>query len=264
MAPQLLIYNAAVPVSSQKHADLSVKSGGDYGFARAVNAVPLTAVEFRAAAPEHVLVFAGQGDTLMPVAVLGTEADQNLFVDEQGRWSGRYVPAFVRRYPFVFAGGGDGKTFTLCIDESFAGCNRDGRGERLFDAEGERTQYLNTVLNFVKDYQAQFELTRAFCQRLTELDLLEPMQAQFRLPDGSRRSLTGFMAVSRAKLKALDDSVLAAMVRNDQLELLYLHLQSLGNFDALLRRIGARPEQAAAAGGDTAAEPDEDAAVPLH
>jgi len=265
MATQLLIYNTAVPVSSQNHADLSVKTGGDFGFARTINAVPLTAVEFRAAAPEYVLVFAGQDDAIMPVAVLGAEAEQNHFVDEDGHWTGRYVPAFLRRYPFVFAGSNDGRTFTLCIDESFEGCNHEGRGERLFDADGERTQYLSTVLNFVKDYQAQFELTRAFCRRLKELNLLEPMQAQFTLPDGTRRNLTGFMAVNRAKLKELDDATLAAMVKSDQLELLYLHLHSLRNFDALVRQIGAKPEQAAAAEGDTEAESGSDeAAAPLH
>lgn len=265
MATQLLFYSNAVPVSSQRHGDLSVKSGGDFGFARAVNSVPLTAVEFRRATPEYAVVFAGEGDAIIPVAILGTEAEHNAFVKEDGSWDGKYVPAFVRRYPFVFASSDDGKNFTLCVDDTFSGCNRDGRGERLFDADGARTQYLETVLNFLKEYQVQFQRTRAFCTRLKELGLLEPMQAQFTLPNGQRRNLTGFMAVNRTKLKELDDEVLARMAKNDELELIYLHLQSMQNFSAILAHIGAKPEAPAAAEGDTPPDADEgDGAPPLH
>ena len=156
MATQLLFYDTAVPVSSQRHLGLSVKAGGDYGFARKAHSVPLTAVEIARAAAEYAVVFAGEGEALMPVVILGMEARHNLFVKAGGAWDGAYVPAFVRRYPFVFAASEDGKTFTLCIDESFSGCNREGRGEQLFDTTGERTQYLEGVLNFVKEYQLDF------------------------------------------------------------------------------------------------------------
>ena len=265
MSTQLLFYSNAAPVSAQKHAGLSVKAGRDFGFSRTVNSVPLTTVEFRAATPEYAVVFAGEGDAIVPVAILGAEAEQNLFVKEDGGWDGRYIPAYVRRYPFVFASGDDGKTFTLCIDEGFSGCNQEGRGERLFDADGQRTQYLETVLNFVKDYQVQFQRTRAFCAHLKELGLLEPMQARFTRPDGETRNLTGFMAVNRAKLKELDDDTLAKMARSDELELIYLHLQSMQNFGSMLRRVGATPEAEAAAEGEPAAEPEVgDGAPPVH
>jgi hypothetical protein len=258
LTTQLLFYSNAVPVSSQHHGRLAVKADGHFGFARHVNSVPLTAVEFPRAAREYAVVFAGEGEAIIPVAILGADAERNEFLKADGTWDGHYVPAFVRRYPFVFASSEDGASFTLCIDESFEGCNEEGRGERLFDADGERTQYLETVLNFVKEYQVQFQRTRAFCDRLKELDLLEPMQAQFTLPDGRRKSLTGFMAVSRAKLKQLEDAELARMAKSDELELIYLHLQSMQNFNELLGRAGATP----AAGADKAEEGD--GAPPLH
>jgi len=242
LATQLLFYSNAVPVNKARHADLSVKSGKDFAFARLVNSVPLLTVEFLRAAPEYAVVFAGDGENIIPVAILGAEAERNAFVNDDGSWDGKYVPAYVRRYPFVFASSDDGKNFTLCLDDGFDGCNTDGKGERLFDAEGNRTQYLETVLNFLKEYQAQFQRTRAFCSRLKELDLLEPMQATFTLPSGQRRNLTGFMAVNRAKLKALEEEQLARMAKSDELELIYLHLHSMQNFSRMLERIGARAE----------------------
>ena len=236
MSKQLLYYEKVVPVTSERHGDLYVKGASDYEFARHSNSVPLMAVEFPSAALEYAIVFAGTDEAMMPLAILGVEADENLYVDDQGDWNAKHIPAFVRRYPFVFSKSEDGDRFFLCIDEDFSGCNREGRGERLFDSDGERTQYLGSVLNFVKEYQVQFNRTRIFCDKLKELELLEPMQAQFNLPSGKQRSLSGFMAVSREKLKALSDEKLAELVKTDELELIYIHLQSMKNFSAMLER----------------------------
>ncbi|NNU80371.1 SapC family protein [Halovulum dunhuangense] len=239
MAKQLMIYERAVPISSDRHRDWSVKVGDSYAFAREVNSVPLLAAEFLAAAPEHTIVFAGDGDAVFPTVILGTQDKQNAFIGTDGAWSGKYIPAFVRRYPFVFARSEDGKTFTLCIDEEFEGFNKDGRGERLFDADGKRTQYLETMLTFVREYQALFERTQLFCKRLKENNLLDPAQAQFKLPSGESRSLAGFFTINRDRLKELAPEKLAEMVRTDELELCYAHLHSLRNLQPMAERAAA-------------------------
>ncbi|PMR72714.1 SapC family protein [Billgrantia endophytica] len=242
MATQLLIYRDVQPITRDKHGELSLKVGKDFGFAKDINSVPLMAAEFPTAASDLPIVFTDADDGVLPVAVLGIDQDANLMVDSEGQWRGEYVPAFLRRYPFVFASSADGKTFTLCVDEAYAGLNGEGRGERFFDADGERTQYLAKVLDFLQDYQAHFQRTRAFCQRLVELELLEAVEAQIGLPEGGKRTLTGFKAVNRQKLKALPDETLKTMLGSDELELLYIHLQSMRNFNRLSRlsRGGAR------------------------
>jgi len=236
MSKQLLIYERAVPVSPARHGDASIKAGGDYGFARNVNSVPLMSVEFDAACAEYAIVFAGEDGAVMPVALLGIRDNENLYVDDNGGWNARYIPAFVRRYPFVFSSA-DGARFTLCLDEEFPGVNRRGVGERLFDAEGARTQYLQSVLNFLQAYQAQFDATRAFSQRLVDLDLLEAMQAQFTLRSGQRITLGGFMSVSRARLRALPGDTLARLAASGDLDLIYAHLHSQRNFTPTAARI---------------------------
>ena len=236
MEKQLLIYERAVPVNPRQHKNVSIRSGADYGFARNVNSVPLMAVEFEPACVEYAIVFAGDGAAVMPMALLGIRDNENLYVDENGVWNTRYIPAFIRRYPFVFSSA-DGTQFTLCIDEEYPGVNRKGLGERLFDAEGERTQYLQNVLNFLQAYQAQFEATRAFTQRLVDLDLLEAMQAQFTLRSGQRITLGGFMTVSRARLKALPGEALARLAASGDLDLIYAHLHSQRNFTPTAERI---------------------------
>ena len=237
MTTQQLIYETAVPVSSARHAQCSVEVGADYSFTRNLNSVPLMAVEFPQAAPDYPIVFAGSADAVMPAVILGARGNENLFLSESGEWQGKYIPAFVRRYPFVFSSSEDGKTFTLCIDENFSGFNKEGRGQPLFTDDGKPSLYVDGVLKFLQEYRAQFLLTQTFCKKLVELKLLEPMQAQFTMVSGEKMSLSGFMVVDRKKLKALPGDVLAELAKTDQLELIYLHLQSMHNFTAVKDRL---------------------------
>ena len=233
---QLLIYETAVPVSSTRHATASVEVGNNFEFSKNVNSVPLMAVEFGFAAPEYAIIFAGADQNIMPAVILGMRDKQNVYLDNGNAWKAQYVPAFVRRYPFVFSSSSDGKTLTLCIDEAFSGFNKEGRGQALFN-EGKPSGFTDNVLKFVQEYQRQFDRTKAFCQKLKELDLLEPMQAQVSLKTGEKAALTGFMAVNRAKLKALAGEKLAELAKTDELELLYLHLYSMRNFEKVRERM---------------------------
>jgi hypothetical protein len=249
MATQLLIYETAVPVSSKRHAGASVEIGANYTFSRSVNSVPLMAVEFPQAAAEYAIVFAGTPEAVMPAVILGVRSSENLYLGKDGAWQAKYIPAFVRRYPFVFSSSDDGKTFTLCVDEAFPGFNREGRGQRLFGEDAKPTPYVDNVLKFNQEYRTQFLRTQAFCKKVVELNLLEPMQAQIALESGERMSLGGFMAVNRNKLKAVAGEKLAELAQTDELELLYLHMQSMRNFNVLKDRLvviqGGKTDEAA-------------------
>ena len=240
MTAQLLIYESAVPVTAQRHGNWSLEPANDFAFSQRVNSVPLMAVEFPRAAAEYAIVFSGTKEAVIPAVILGMRGDENLYLTGDGGWQAKYVPAFVRRYPFVFSTSPDGKTFTLCVDESYPRFNQDGRGERLFTDAQKPTPYVERVLKFLEQYQVEFRRTQAFCQKLIELDLLEPMQAQANLGSGEKLSLTGFMAVSRDKLKALPAETLGELAKSDALELLYLHLHAMRNFPAMGERLAAR------------------------
>lgn len=237
MPKQLLIYESAVPVSATRHGQLSHDVDRTYAFSAGINAVPLMAVEFLRAATEYAIVFANVGEEVLPAVVLGVRPDQNLYLSADAHWQAKYIPAFVRRYPFVFSASADRKTLTLCVDESHPGLNREGRGHRLFGDDGKPSAYTEQVLKFLKQYQMHFERTRRFSQRLKELGLLEPMQARVTTPKGETLTLAGFMAVPRAKLRALDGEALASLAKTDELELLYLHLYSMRNFNDVKDRL---------------------------
>lgn len=244
MSNLLLIYKTATPISRSRHSDCFVEIGADYGFSREVNSVPLMAVEFPQAASEYAIVFAGADGEVLPAVILGVRGNENLFLSKESVWGAKYIPAFVRRYPFVFSRSGD--QFMLCVDEEFQGFNREGRGRALFGQDGKPSEYVDRVLKFLKEYQTQFLRTQAFCKKVQELDLLEPMQAQVTVESGRKLSLSGFMAVNRAKLKALPADKLAELAKTDELELLFLHMQSMRNFEGLRDRLESAALNAAA------------------
>jgi hypothetical protein len=237
MSKTLLIYDRAVPVTRKQHGNWGVKVGSNFSFARDVNSMPLLAQEFRSAVREYPIVFVGTEERVLPAVLLALGDDENLFVDDAGVWNSQYIPAFARRYPYVFSSTDEGKTLTLCLDEDFSGFNRDGEGERLFTEDGEQTPYMQGVLAFQKEYKQNFDRTAMFCKNLQELHLLDPMQAQLKLSNGKETSITGFMTVNRDRLKEVSAERLSQLARVDELELIYLHLQSLRNITDLGNRI---------------------------
>lgn len=236
MDRQLLIYDRVAPVLRDQHRDLSLRPTDSFGFAAHVTHVPLLAGECAQAGAEMPIVFAAGDSGPITVALLGSQNGQNDFVTPAGKWDGRYVPAFLRRYPFVFSEDETGERLTLCIDEAYAGLNRDGVGERLFDTEGKETQYTRNVLRFVEEFHAGFVRTRALCKDLSDLGLLEQAQIDFAFPDGSKGKIDGFLRVSEARLRALDDASVLRLFRSGGLDLITLHLASLMRADALIAR----------------------------
>lgn len=222
------MYESVSPINASTHGDVSIKPATNLEFSRGINSIPVVAAEFPSAAQDMAIVFTGDDDAMVPVALTGVKPNENVYLNEDGKWTGRYVPAFLRRYPFIFARS-DVDTMTLCLDEAYSGINRDGRGERLFDADGNRTQYLGNMLGFVTQYQRQHIVTQAFCKRLASLGLLEAATLSATDADGETRRLVGFQVINRQKFKAIPDADLLAMFRSDELELCYLHMHSLQN-----------------------------------
>jgi hypothetical protein len=244
MTKQLLIYENVTPLNRVDHRDMSVRQTNNFKFAAETNSVPLVDVEFVKAGSEMPIVFAETETGVVCLALLGTEQDKNAFIDADNNWTGNYVPAFFRRYPFVFAVQDDGEQLTLCIDESYDGINKDGIGERLFDAEGTETNYIKTVLQFAEEYQATFNRTQAFCDRLVENDLLEEARIDYTLNDGKTGGVTGFKRVSVEKFRELSDEKVVELFRSGDLDLIQMHMMSMAQVEALVGRTAKKMAEA--------------------
>ena len=242
---QLLIYDRPVVLNRARHRNLRIAATeGDFHFAAALNSLPLAACEFARAACDHPILFAGnEPANVVPAALLGLRAGENLAVDANGRWrEDSYIPAFLRRYPFVLAekeADGEGKDFHVCLDEAFPGLGAE-QGEPLFDESGANTPLLEAAMRFLQEYQAHLERTRELTARLAELDLLVPKVVQVQPVSGAGFSLDGLFVVDEARLHALKGRVLQDLLRSGHLGWIHVHLMSLVNVERLCRRLDAR------------------------
>ena len=246
----LLFYQKPVPLNKTDHKDKKISpDSGRFSFAASTNSVILAGVEFSEAAKEYPIVFAQAGEAVIPVAMVGLKNEQNLFVDDEGNWDAHYVPAFVRRYPFVLAETGEANQRVVCIDEAYEGFS-DTEGEPLFEGE-EASPLLQQALDFLEEYQKQYLRTEAFVNRLRENDLLMSLNAKVDLVDGSQFGLTGLLAVDERKLLQLPDDRSLELFRSGELSWIYCHLMSLGCMGRMIERI-AKPDGGQAASAEDA------------
>lgn len=235
-----LFYKEPVAINADQHRNLTVSpSPSGYAFAANTHNVMLTAVEFFEACRDYPIIFSPAEDNkFAALALLGIQAGENLFVDANGAWKATYIPAYVRRYPFILADTGSDE-FPVCVDQTFDGLHIEG-GQRLFTDEGEETDYCRNIKTFIQDYQNQPAVTTAFTDKLGELKLLSPMDANIQLKDGTKFVLQGFMIVDENSLARLGDVAILDLFRNGYLGLIYAHLASLKNLSRLIEMKAAK------------------------
>ncbi len=254
----LMLYENPVALDRERHRNLRLqRQVPEFHFARKTNSVPLAGVEFGQAAGHYPIIFAGiDGNRLFPAALLGLQDEQNLFVDTQGMWHASYIPAYVRRYPFVLASpdGEQADNYTVCIDEAFEGLTEDGHGEDLFEASGEPAPFLQRAMTFLTDYQQNLRATEQFAARLHELGLLVERRIDVVSAGGQSLNLTGVHVVDEQKLVSLDDGTALELFRAGYLGWIYAHLVSLNRVQHLAERFSELHESAAASDTAEAAE----------
>ncbi len=231
-----LFYKSPRVLTPGEHGERSLARDPGYAFAATTNAVPLVAEEMSMAARHFPIVFSHEA-TPHPVAILGLRGQQNLFVEPDGQWSTDvYVPAYIRRYPFIFLENEARAELTLCIDEASEALVA-GRDRPLFDDAGEPTALTRSALTFCRDYQAQHLEAAAFSKALSDADLLVDHRADVTLRSGERLSLAGFKEIDADRFAKLPDATFLAWRSKGWLTLAYAHFFSIGAWSALVNRV---------------------------
>jgi hypothetical protein len=248
-----MFYDKPVLLNRETHKTKKIAPSADYAFASKANSLYMAGVEFTEACKEYPIVFtqAADGKTV-PVVVLGLREGENLFVGADGKWGATYVPAFVRRYPFVLAQL-EGQQMGVCIDEGYSGLN-ETQGEALFDSKGNNTPFLQNALDFLNRYQVEHLRTDRFCQRLKDHGLLMEMNAKADLVDGTSFMVNGLLVVDERKLLQLSDAQALEVFRAGELSWVYAHLVSLSNLNRLVDKL-ANSKRAQAASAVSLDEP---------
>ncbi len=227
-------YTALEAFNRENFRGMGRRRDAPAAFVRELNALLITSVEFFQAARHYPIVFGRDtaNGGFVPIIITGLEDRQNLFVGEDGRWrAGRYVPAYVRRWPFFTVQLREEPEKSLvCVDPS----GLEANDKPFLDARGEPTAAWKDAERLVNDMEAARRQTVSMLRTLAGLDILEPFEAHAVAKRGGSIRLANMHRISEAKLNALPEKQLRQLMSKGFLSRIYAHLMSLDNFQQLL------------------------------
>lgn len=223
-----IFYNDLLPLSTVDHADYKTRTVDAAPFLTTQHAVPLTVDEFVSAQRFVPIIFSAGNDSV-PLALMGLNEGVNVFVDDEGKLRGpAYVPAYVRRYPWMLAKlRPDSEELSLCFDPTSPAVGQFEDGNALF-AEGEPTELTQGVLKFCEDFEQAAARTGQFVRELQDMDLLMDGEVAIQTPINDQPFVyRGFRMVNEEKLRDLRGDQLRKINQSGMLPLIYAHLFSL-------------------------------------
>jgi hypothetical protein len=224
------MFKKLVPVTKQRHQNITLSPVCDYSFANKLHSAPLGITEFPVACVHLPIVFLKEQDKMFPHLFMGIKPGQNLCVDEKGSWIGGYMPLAVKRYPFSFVRSDD--KLILCIDEG-CGLFSERTGETLFDINGKQSPKLDRAVDLLQKYQAGLAQAEKFCGVLNEFDLFSPLKIQVERKDLKPLVLEGLFYINERKLRELSDDKYLQLRHQEMIQFIYYHLLSLQNMNLL-------------------------------
>ena len=224
-----LFYNALEPLNATQHGKMKVRPILQMPQIAKTHAIPITVDEFTLAQRHYPIVFS-IGDNSIPIALMGLNEGVNVFLEEDGRPIDPtiYIPAYVRRYPFLLARlRPDSDELSLCFDPTANAVGDFEEGEALFDGESP-TEATKAILQFCEQFETAGQRTAGFVEELKKADLLMDGEVAIQ-PEGFQQPFVyrGFRMVDEEKLRNMRGDELRRLSQNGSLPLIYAHLFSL-------------------------------------
>ena len=222
----------------EKHRGLRVKTGYGAALGDAVMYVMTYPMEFRDIQSSYPILFTKDPTSgrFFAAAVLGFEVDQNLFLQDNG-WDAAYVPAMVRRQPFLIATGGDGDTSTpvVSLDLDHPRVS-ETEGEALFDSEGGSTGFLDQKIALLDKLHRGLQHGNGFIDALLQHELLEQITLDIAFNDGSKKTMQGFYSIAEERLYQLKGDVLESLNRAGYLQPVFMAVASMSRMRDIIER----------------------------
>lgn len=237
--PQLPpLYQGLEPISSNKHADWNVRVLSKIPQAANMHAVPATVDEFVMLQRHFPIIFSA-GENPVPLVLMGLNEGVNCYLDDEGALEDQsiYMPAYLRRYPFMLARlRPDSDELSLCVDPTMGAIGEFDEGEKMF-ADGQPTDALKNVLNFCEQFETAGRRTQNFMEEVMKHELLMDGEVAIQAAGLEKPFVyRGFQMIDEQKLRDLPGDKLRKLSQDNILPLLFAHLFSLSQIRELFSR----------------------------
>jgi hypothetical protein len=236
-----MFYNDLVPLNSNEHSKWKIKGLDNASFMQSQHAIPITTDEFINAARNYPIVFS-VGDNSVPLILMGLNEGVNTFMNDEGQFrEPAYVPAYVRRYPFMLAKlRPEAEELSLCFDPTANAVGDFKEGDTLFE-DDQPSETTKNILNFCEQFEQAGQRTGQFVQELEKMGLLMDGEVSIQQTGVEKPFIyRGFKMIDEAKLRDLRGDELRKINQNGILPLIYAHLFSL----QIMREVFAKQVEA--------------------
>lgn len=225
-----------VPLNKDHHAKIKINNNDAFAHISKEHMLPVVVHEFVVAGAEFPVVFIKNQEQLQPVALLGLNAQQNLFIQDQ-KWLAHYVPRAVRNYPLVLVKdtSAEGERLMVAVDEASSRVSQT-EGNALFNDDGSESEFLTFRKQQMAEYLDMGAVTHNFIQKLQSLDLIKEQVLNLTVK-GEERRITGIYLVDEAKLNELSDEQFLELRKSGYLTAIYAQLMSLQHTQKLVKKI---------------------------
>lgn len=224
------MFKKARLLNKESDKELKISPLTNYKHARALHSVPVGMNEVGEASKHYPIFFLKDSDGIIPFAVLGLKEGENKFVNNAGEWrKNRYIPALIRAYPFILSKtNAENANLSVALDEDYEGINKKD-GNRVFDDEGNPTEFGNQIINYLQELYSMLESTKKISKLLEEAELLQQIDATIE-QNGEKFVLQGLLQIDAEKLNKLSDEMILKLAKSGVLNLIYAHLNARSNF----------------------------------
>ncbi len=199
-----------------------------FDFAKSMDFIPITFSEAKELCCHFPIVITeNSGIAVLAILAKGVGGRGVTAIKENGSFAGKYIPAFLRRYPFVWVKEAENDTLHLAY-ESESGCFDAPTGERIFDDEGNPAKILEQIVELMSGIEKEMTITQNILHTLKEREIIQPVN--FVAGEGDEaKKVSYFSAINREKLIEQDDDFLLTTLKNGWMEMIELHLLSLSH-----------------------------------
>jgi len=235
-----LFYQKPQVLHFEAHKDMGIVASTDYSFAANATAIPLSVSEFMPAIRHYPIVFVNAGGPA-PVAITGIRQGQNLMIDSKGAWENNtYIPAYIRRYPFILVQAPDDQDRRMLAFEATSGRVKPlaeaPEATRLFESDGKPSDAIKPMMQLCELYHQHRAQDSEFLKAIKDADLLVARHVDFEFPDKDRYRLDGFQLIDADRYRALPVRTIRDWNKKGWTDAIALHLASAQNWSLLMDR----------------------------